>query len=415
MSSVEATAGDVLVVTRDNVIEAARQLPFLLRSLVRQVARLERGHLVVHLPGGRTVAFAGREDGPAGEVTIHSWRFIRRLVTRGDVGVGEAFMAGEWSSPDPTAMLEVFAVNVDVLADQTMPSGIAEKLLALQHLLNRNTRRGARRNIAAHYDLGNAFYESWLDPTMTYSSALYARGANDLETAQRDKYRALAERTGICPGDRVLEIGCGWGGFAEFAARDLGCRVTAITISAEQKAYAEERIRRQGLSDRVAVELRDYRDVGGTFDRIVSIEMFEAVGERYWPDFFRVVRDRLAPGGRAGLQIITIRDDLFDNYRRSADFIQKYIFPGGMLPPVERLRSLAAETGLSTACVEGFGRDYARTLAEWRERFLAAWPKLPARGFDERFRRMWLFYLHVCEAGFRAGTIDVKHVVLAKG
>jgi cyclopropane-fatty-acyl-phospholipid synthase len=249
---------------------------------------------------------------------------------------------------------------------------------------------------------------------MTYSSALYSRGANDLETAQRDKYRAIAERTGIRPGDSVLEIGCGWGGFAEYAAREFGCRVTGLTISAEQKAFAEERMRRNGLSDQVTIALRDYRDVDGTFDRIVSIEMFEAVGERYWPAFFRVVRDRLAPGGKAGLQIITIRDDLFDNYRRSADFIQKYIFPGGMLPPMDRLTALAAETGLATASVDGFGRDYARTLAEWRERFLAAWPRLPAMGFDERFQRMWLFYLHFCEAGFRAGTIDVKHVVLAK-
>jgi cyclopropane-fatty-acyl-phospholipid synthase len=323
-------------------------------------------------------------------------------------------MAGEWESEDATALLELFAVNLDTVGEQTMASGLAERLLAVQHFLNRNTRTGARRNIAAHYDLGNAFYESWLDPTMTYSSAYFGRGANDLEAAQRDKYRRLAESTGIRPGERVLEIGCGWGGFAEYAAGELGCRVTGLTLSAEQKAYAEERLRRRGLDDRVEIALRDYRDERGTFDRIVSIEMFEAVGERYWPTFFRTVRERLAPHGRAGLQIITLRDDLFESYRKSADFIQKYIFPGGMLPPMDRLGAVVEGEGLATRAVEGFGRDYARTLAEWRERFLAAWPQLPAMGFDERFRRMWLFYLHFCEAGFRAGTIDVKHVVLER-
>ncbi len=415
MSTVEARKGEAFLITRENAQEAARRLPLAMRAPVRALSRLERGTLAVALPNGTRFVLKGRTAGVDGEIAISSWRFFRRLATRGDVGVGEAYMAGEWDSPDPTALLRVLADNVDTVAAETMPTGLAARVLALQHFFNRNTPRQARRNIAAHYDLGNAFYEAWLDPSMTYSSALYGRGANDLETAQRDKYRALAEAAGIRAGDHVLEIGCGWGGFAAYAAREIGARVTGLTISAEQKAFAEARMAREGLSDKVTIALTDYRDARGTYDRVVSIEMFEAVGERWWPDFFRVVRERLAPGGRAGLQIITIRDDLFEGYRKSADFIQKYIFPGGMLPPMERLHALAAGEGMKVAHVDGFGEDYARTLAEWRERFLAAWPRLTPMGFDERFRRMWLFYLHFCEAGFSAGTIDVKHIALARG
>lgn len=404
-----------LRVTRQSYPSIEPSLGFAERRAVQAALRLERGSIDATLPDGRRLLVEGPLPGPNAVVRVNSRRFYRRFLSRGDVGVGEAFMAGEWESPHPTALLELFAVNVDALQDELMAGPAMRLLLALQHWLNRNTRSGARRNIAAHYDLGNDFYAAWLDGTMTYSSALYERGANDLETAQRDKYRALIERTGITKDHHVLEVGCGWGGFAETAALEVGCHVTALTISEAQKAFAEERIRRLGLEDRVRIELRDYRDERGSYDRIVSIEMFEAVGERYWPAFFEMLRARLRPGGRAGLQIITVRDDLFENYRKSADFIQRYIFPGGMLPPMDRLRALSRHVGLTVERVADFGQDYARTLAEWQERFTAAWPRIATEGFDERFRRMWLFYLHYCEAGFRAGTIDVRQIVVAKG
>jgi cyclopropane-fatty-acyl-phospholipid synthase len=246
---------------------------------------------------------------------------------------------------------------------------------------------------------------------MTYSSALYSSGANDLESAQAAKYRALAHDTGIGPNDHVLEIGCGWGGFAEFAAREIGCKVTGLTISQKQHDFARERIARAGLSEKVDIKLQDYRDEQGRYDRIASIEMFEAVGEKWWPTFFGKVKDCLNPGGTAGLQIITINEEAFPLYRKRPDFIQRYVFPGGMLPTPELLKSLGADQGLAYLRERVFAQDYARTLAEWRQRFLESWEKLMPLGFDERFRRLWEFYLHYCEAGFRAEYIDVRQVI----
>ncbi|MEW5423898.1 class I SAM-dependent methyltransferase [Amorphus sp. 3PC139-8] len=397
-----------------NAKSVLKGLPPIVRKGFSIALNLRLGRLDVTVPDGRTFYVEAAEPGPNAVLRIHDWRFVRRLLQSGDIGVAESFMAGEWSSPDPTVFLQLFAANRDAVANALAARPMVRALLSLRHWLNSNTRRGSKRNIAAHYDLGNDFYEAWLDPSMTYSSAFFGAGANDLETAQRDKYRALAQRTGIKPGEHVLEVGCGWGGFAEYAARELDCRVTAITISRAQHAYATRRIAEVGLSDRVTVALTDYRDLPGRFDRIVSIEMFEAVGERYWPGYFEMLRDRLRPGGQAGLQIITIDDRHFARYRRSPDFIQRYIFPGGMLPPAEGVAKLGRTVGLSLMHESGFGTDYARTLSEWRERFRTAWPRLSPLGFDERFRRMWEFYLHYCEAGFRAGSIDVRHFVFAR-
>jgi cyclopropane-fatty-acyl-phospholipid synthase len=279
----------------------------------------------------------------------------------------------------------------------------------LRHLARRNTRRGSRRNIAFHYDLGNDFYALWLDPGMTYSSAVFDAAGQSLQDAQDAKYRRLAESLDLKPGHHVLEIGCGWGGFAMTAARDYGCRVTAITLSGEQRRYAEERVRRAGLSDRIEVRLQDYRDVTGRFDRIASIEMFEAVGEERWPIFFNTVRERLKPGGVAGLQVITIEDGRYEAYQRSADFIQRYIFPGGMLPSPSALAAAIDRAGLTLNNVFAFGPSYAETLAAWQGRFQRAWPQIRQLGFDGRFKRLWEFYLAYCEAGFRAGAIDVAH------
>jgi cyclopropane-fatty-acyl-phospholipid synthase len=323
-------------------------------------------------------------------------------------------MDGDWDSPDVTAFLELFVANETLGYQIVKANHLFRAFNAFRHWLNRNTRQKAKQNISAHYDLGNEFYARWLDPSMTYSSALFADGANDLESAQAAKYRALARATGIGADDHVLEIGCGWGGFAEFAAREIGCRVTGLTISREQLEFARERIRRAGLEDRVTLKFQDYRDEEATYDHVVSIEMFEAVGEKYWPGYFSKVHDVLKPGGKAGLQIITINERAFPEYRANPDFIQRYVFPGGMLPTPRILDELSSGHGLQKFAERIFPQDYARTLALWRDRFRESWEHVGPMGFDERFRRMWEFYLHYCEAGFREEFIDVRQVVYSR-
>lgn len=398
--------------TARNLPEMARGLPARARFALSAALGLERGSLAVTLPDGRRLLVEGKAPGPDAEVVLNNWNLPGRAFSGGTIGVAESYMDGDWESPDVTSFLELFVVNVE--AGERV-AGASNWLVAtvhrVHHWLHRNTRRGSRRNISAHYDLGNAFYRAWLDPTMTYSSALYTGGANDLESAQTAKYRALARDIAIGERDHVLEIGCGWGGFAEFAAREIGCRVTGLTISREQYDFARERISKAGLSEKVEIKLQDYRDETGTYDRIASIEMFEAVGEKYWPVFFSKVKSCLKAGGTAGLQIITINESAYPIYRRRPDFIQRYVFPGGMLPTPAILKSLGAEQGLSYLRERVFPQDYARTLAEWRHRFWASWEKIVPLGFDERFKKLWEFYLHYCEAGFRAEYIDVRQVI----
>jgi cyclopropane-fatty-acyl-phospholipid synthase len=372
------------------------------------------GALTFALPDGREVNLRGAEPGVAGRLQVRDYGFIDRVFSRGLVGFGEGFMAGEWDTPDLSALLQSFGRNLDGLSKVIAGNALVRWLITAGHALRANTREGARRNIEAHYDLGNDFYSLWLDPTMTYSSARFDAGANSLAAAQTAKYAALARLIDLKPGHHVLEIGCGWGGFAEYAAREVGAKVTGITISPAQLAFARERMARQGLNDRVELKLVDYRDVEGSFDRIASIEMFEAVGQRYWPAYFSTLRDRLKPGGLAGLQIITIRDDLFHTYRRNADFIQKYIFPGGMLPTPDRLSRQIGKAGLALKEVEHFSEDYARTLHQWRERFDAREDEVAALGFDQRFIRMWRFYLAYCEAGFSTRRTEVGQWVCAR-
>ena len=389
-------------------------VPYLVRRVLAPTTRLCAGSLTVVLPDGRKVHLESGAPGPQAELVINDYNFARRLLAAGEIGFGEAYLQGEWESPHLETLIELMSVNRRVI-DDVMPGRFVQRMLQLLgHMLNRNTRSGARQNIQAHYDLGNNFYQTWLDQTMTYSSAVFAPGDNDLAAAQERKYRLLAERAAVRPGENVLEIGCGWGGFAEFAGRELGCKVTGLTISKEQFDFASERIRKAGLADRVTIALRDYRDEHGTFDRIVSIEMFEAVGEGFWPEFFRQMRERLRPGGTAGLQVITIAEWLWPSYRREVDFIRRYIFPGGMLPTATIMRSLGEKSGLPMLNEWAFRQDYATTLAQWRERFLAAWPKLKPLGFDERFRSMWEYYLSYCEGGFRGGSIDVRQMVFAR-
>ena len=370
-------------------------------------ARLQTGQLTVETPSGERMVFGGNADGPVASLQIHRWRSIRRLVLGGDLGFAESYIDGDWSSPDLAALIEFALRNETALGSAIMGTAPLRLLNRLRHLARPNTLRGSRRNIAQHYDLGNEFYARWLDPSMTYSSAFYADERASLEQAQAAKIARAIERLDLAGGERVLEIGCGWGALAEALAARHGSRVTGLTLSKEQRAYAEARLAQAGLADRTEICLRDYREQKGLFDRIVSIEMFEAVGETHWPKFFEVVRERLARGGSAVLQIITIADERFETYRRAADFIQRYIFPGGMLPSPSALREQIARAGLSLAALENFGASYARPLAEWNQRFQRGWADIAALGFDARFKRMWEYYLAYCEAGFRAGTIDV--------
>ncbi len=392
-----------------------RRAPAAFRSVVKIASQnWEFGRLAFVLPSGREIRIEGRRTGPVARLVVRDFRFVSRVLAAGDIGFGEGFMAGEWDTPDLSALLEAFTANLDRLTRLIEGNFFARWFNHLSHLLRRNDRGGARRNILAHYDLGNAFYSRWLDPSMTYSSARYERPGQSLSDAQRNKYASLAREIGLEPGHHVLEIGCGWGGFAEFAAGEIGARVTGITISPSQHEFARKRMFEQGLADKADIRLVDYRDVQGRFDRVASIEMFEAVGEAYWPAYFRKIRDVLTPGGRAGLQIITIRDELFEHYRARADFIQKYIFPGGMLPSETRLRQETARAGLELRGIVRFGQNYADTLAEWTRRFDAAWEEIKSLGFDERFRRLWRFYLGYCEAGFRTERTNVVQVSLVK-
>lgn len=401
-------------VTPDTVAHAARGLPLDVRLAIQIVARLAKGRMTARFPDGRTLVFEGPEPGPSATLIVNDLAFARRILRNGDLGVAEGFLRGEWDSPDVTAFLQLFCVNADELNHYLLAKPLYRAFQHVRHFLNRNTRKGSKRNILAHYDLGNRFYEQWLDPTMTYSSAIFEGESKDLAAAQTRKYETLARATGMNPNDHVLEIGCGWGGFAEYAAKEIGCRVTGLTISPSQLDFARKRIFDAGLNEKVDLKLQDYRDERGSYDRIASIEMFEAVGERWWPTYFEQVRDRLKPGGSAGVQVITIQDRFFETYKREVDFIQRYVFPGGMLPSPAVLQSVAQKAGLTIAAEKIFGVDYAETLAEWRTRFRAAWPTIQPLGFDERFRRLWEYYLAYCEAGFRSGNIDVRQVVFAR-
>jgi cyclopropane-fatty-acyl-phospholipid synthase len=384
------------------------------RLALKAAGLIRAGHLMLTLPDGSMHRFGGQRPGPEAQVTLNHPRAVRRIAFGGSLGWAEAYLEGEWSSPDIRAVMALAAANEAEWDALLRGSFLVRTLSRVYHAFRPNTRRGAKKNIAAHYDLGNAFYATWLDRTMTYSSAEFASDEEALEEGQARKVRNLLTAIDLRPGQSLLEIGCGWGYLAEIAAREFGARVVALTLSREQHAFATARIAEAGLADRVEIRLQDYRDVPERFDRIASVEMFEAVGEAYWPAFFSSVRDRLAPGGLAGLQIITIADRYFPVYRASADFIQRYVFPGGMLPSPTRLREEVVRAGLSWQGETWFGQSYAETLRRWNERFQHAWPQITPMGYDERFKRLWEYYLVYCETGFRAGWTDVGRIVLSR-
>jgi cyclopropane-fatty-acyl-phospholipid synthase len=389
--------------------------PTAFRAALRVVAtNWDTGSVTWILPTGKALRITGAQPGPDAVVRINDYNFMRRAFAAGTIGFAEGFMAGEWETPDLSVVLEAFSLNFDRLSALLSGNPVMRAVNIFYHLLHGNSRAGSRRNIHAHYDLGNGFYSRWLDPSMTYSSALYERPNQPLPEAQAAKYAALARTIDLSPGKHVLEIGCGWGGFAEFAAKEVGAKVTGITISQAQYDFARKRLFEQGLSEKANIRLIDYRDVQGQYDAVASIEMFEAVGEAYWPAYFDKIHEVLKPGGRAGLQIITIRDELFPKYRGRTDFIQRYIFPGGMLPSEARLKEETERAGLEWSDLKRFGQNYADTLAEWGRRFEAAWSDIRKDGFDERFRRLWRFYLSYCEAGFRTERTNVIQLGLSR-
>jgi cyclopropane-fatty-acyl-phospholipid synthase len=382
-------------------------------SLVRHIAAtLECGRITIVTPAHDRIEHRAARPGPEATLVLHRWRAIRRLVTHGDLGFAEAYIDGEWSTPDLAALLELAALNIAQLDRKISGFAPVRMFNRLRHLFRANTKAGSRKNISFHYDLGNEFYQCWLDDSMTYSSALYARPGQTLEEAQGAKLERIVELLDLREGEHILEIGCGWGALAIRLAQG-GASVTGLTLSSEQLAYGTQRTVDEGLAKAVSLELTDYRDVEGRYDRVVSIEMLEAVGEAYWPAYFKTLRDRLKVGGTAVLQVITIDESRFESYRSSADFIQRYVFPGGMLPTKRIIAEQAEAAGLKLVSTESFGQSYAKTLAEWRERFVVAWPKIETMGFPTRFRRLWEYYLCYCEAGFRAGTVDVGFFVLS--
>lgn len=400
---------------RDRSAFAAGRLwrdQLLLRLCARATRSIDRGRLRLTLPSGAS-AVIGRGGTVDAHLVLSNFSVFTKGLRRGTIGFAEAYINGDLDSPAIGEVLRFFVDNKRQLNESGRGFFRVRRPDRHFHRRRSNSRDGAKRNIAAHYDLGNAFYAAWLDPSMTYSSARFTGPTVGLEAAQGEKNRRVMAGLGLQPGHTVLEIGCGWGGFAEAAAR-AGATVTGLTISAEQLSYAKARLAAAGLGDRTELRFEDYRDTTGTFDRIASIEMIEAVGEDHWSSYFATIAARLKPDGQALIQAITIEPASFDKYRAKADFIQRYIFPGGMLPTEALMAAHAQQAGLKLEAVERFGADYVRTLQTWRQSFEQAWPQIAALGFDEKFRRMWLYYLIYCEVGFDRGVTDVGHYRLTK-
>ncbi len=406
-----------MTTTTASALSLPATAPAAARAVFRQLGALRIGHLSVQLPDGTQARFgSGNEGQPRAAIRLVDWRVFGATLKSGDIGFAESFIAGHWTTPDLPALLQLLLANRDAIESVIYGTWWGSLAYRIKHLLNRNSRQGSRKNIHAHYDIGNPFYRLWLDETMNYSSALFD-GDLALPTAdaQAAKMHRALDECRLRPGQRLLEIGCGWGAVAETAARDFGARVTGLTLSDEQLAFANERLARQGLATQADLRLQDWRDCAdGPFDAIVSIEMFEAVGREYWGRFFAMLRDKLAPGGRACIQSITIRDDLFERYVRSTDFIQQYIFPGGLLPSASAFRAEAREAGLEVVGERAFGTDYAETLRRWRTQFLARERDVRRLGFDTRFLRIWEFYLAYCQAAFATGNTDVVQFTLQR-
>ena len=389
-------------------------LPRYFAAVFDVIQTMKRGRLDIELPDGRVFRAEGQEAGHVATLHVHNPDIFARTIREGDLGFCEAYMDGWWSTPDLMAFMDLIHDDAEEMYDGFPGQFLVRAYERLRFWLQGNSKKQARKNISYHYDLGNDFYGLWLDPTMTYSSAKFETGQEDLATAQTLKYKSMVDQMGVNAGDHVLEIGCGWGGFAEYAAKERGLRITGLTISKEQHDFAVARMERLGLSDKVTIKLQDYRDETGQYDGIASIEMFEAVGEEYWPVYFDTLRKCLKPNRHATLQIITVAHRRWDVYKRGVDFIQKYIFPGGMLPSPVILRQVAENAGLSTVRSIEFGESYSETLRRWHKDFNGKWDAVAKLGFDDRFRRMWNFYLTSCAATFHSGNCDVTQITLTR-
>lgn len=392
-----------------------RHVPAPARSVFKLLRHLRHGTLTVHLPDGHTVV-AGDGRGEHVSITLRNWNVCTQALKSGDIGFAETYIAGDWTTSDLPGLLRLFIANRKAMDAVIYGTWAGRLLYRVKHLLNRNTKTNSRRNIHAHYDLGNAFYRLWLDETMNYSSALFEGDASrDMREAQHAKVRRALRMAGVQPGHRVLEIGCGWGALAEKATVEFDAHITGVTLSTEQLAYAQDRMAQAGVANRSDLRLQDYRDIADEpFDAICSIEMVEAVGKEYWPTYFQTVARLLKPGGRACIQSIVIQDAHFDRYLKSTDFIQQYIFPGGCLPSPSAFREEAHAAGLKVVDELAFGKDYAETCRRWRHDFLNRREEVLGQGFDERFLRIWEFYLAYCEAGFDSGDIDVVQYTLSR-
>lgn len=389
----------------------SRKAPALARGFLALMEKLQAGTVELTTPDGEVLHFSGEAHGPHAELKINDWSACAAIVRSGDIGVAESYRDGKIETPDLLSVLMLALANLETLEKTLHGSFLGTMLYRLRHLMNRNTRSGSKKNIHAHYDIGNAFYRLWLDRSMTYSAAIFADEAESLEDAQLRKYDRLLDMLEVKRGDHILEIGCGWGAFAERAA-SRGCYVTGISLSHEQLAHARQRVKDSPAEGRTHFSFMDYRDLNGQFDAIVSIEMLEAVGESFWPEYFSKIQQCLKPGGKAALQSITIDEALFDDYRRGTDFIQQYIFPGGMLPSPSILEEKITEAGMSMDIPFFFGQDYATTLRRWRADFEKNLDALRGQGFDEAFIRLWRFYLCYCEAGFLTRRTDVCQVLV---
>ena len=390
------------------------RLPRYFAKVFEMATQLSNGRADFVLPDGRRFRAEGARPGPVAELHIHNDELFSRLIRDGDLGFCEAYMDGWWSTPDLQAFMDLVHTDNEHIYDGFPAQRLVAAYEKLRFWLQSNSRNQARKNISYHYDLGNDFYRLWLDETMTYSSALFETGQESTEKAQIAKYASMVDQMGAKEGDHVLEIGCGWGGFAEYAAKERGLRVTGLTISQEQFDYAQARIAAAGLSDRVTFKLQDYRDETGVYDGIASIEMFEAVGEKYWPVYFDTVKTRLKPGANATLQVITVAHERWGVYKRGVDFIQRYIFPGGMLPSPVILRQEIEKAGLSVEKSIEFGDSYSQTLRRWHQTFNEKWDEAAKLGFDERFRRMWNFYLTSCASTFSSNICDVTQITIKR-
>ncbi|WP_298921566.1 cyclopropane-fatty-acyl-phospholipid synthase family protein [uncultured Roseobacter sp.] len=389
-------------------------LPRYFPQVFAMAEKMNNGRVEFVMPDARRFRAEGKNPGPVAELHIHNDDLFARLVREGDLGFCDAYLDEWWSTPDLQAFMNLVHADNEDIYDGFPGMFFLRNFEKFRFWLQRNHKNQARKNISHHYDLGNAFYGLWLDDTMTYSSAIFETGQESMENAQIAKYKSMVDEMGAQPGDHILEIGCGWGGFAEYAAKERGLRVTGLTISEEQFKYAIDRIEKAGLSEKVSFKLQDYRDETGLYDGIASIEMFEAVGEKYWPTYFDVVRERLKPGKTATLQVITVADRRWKVYRRGVDFIQKYVFPGGMLPSPTALRVQISRAGLAVERSIEFGHSYAVTLRRWHDSFNEKWDQVSAMGFDERFRRMWNFYLTSCAATFESTNCDVIQITVRR-